>query len=239
MTDTRIMLASGALFDLLDPAASAFTLHDIAHGLGRVCRFAGHTNRFYSVAEHCVHVARIVPVELGRAALLHDASEAFIGDVTRPLKALLPDYQRIENNIEDAIARRFLPGFDGNAFKAPAIKAADMAMCMVEARALMPEVSYEGGGGFWLNQKTDVKAKYPAVWDQAKRDRLECDKPEFATVAWLRAWHRYGHWQAQLQADKLDPPCQHRDCDGRPFGSTGYCVAHAGTIRPGERQEAA
>ena len=234
MTDTRIMLASGTLFDILDPEGSDFTLQDIAHGLGRVCRFAGHTNRFYSVAEHCVHVARLVPVELATAAMLHDATEAFIGDVTRPLKSLLPDYRRIEDNIATAIARRFLPGFDGGVFNLPAIKAADMVMCMVEARHLMPEAD-----GFWIDQKTEVKAKYPAVWEQAKRIRLECDKPEFATVAWLRAWHRYGHWQAQLQADKLDPACQHRDCNGRPFGSTGYCVAHAGTIRPGERQEAA
>jgi uncharacterized protein len=180
MTDTRIMLAGGTLFDIMDPAGSDFTITDIAHGLGRVCRFAGHTNRFYSVAEHSIHVARLVPLEHARAALLHDASEAFIGDVTRPLKALLPDYRRIEEQIADAIARRFLPGRDGGAFSVAAIKAADMAMCMVEARHLMPEAD-----GFWIDQKTDARAKYPAVWDQAKRIRLDCDKPEYASTAWL------------------------------------------------------
>lgn len=154
MTDTRIMLASGVLFDLTNPAGSPMSLQDIAHGLGRVCRFAGQTNRFYSVAEHCFHVARLVPVELARVALLHDASEAFIGDVTRPLKALLPDYQAIE------------------------------------ARELMPNVP-----GYWSSLPVD-----PAALDKARATRLNFDRPEFATAAWLRAWHRYGHWQEDLQA---------------------------------------
>lgn len=190
MTDTRIMLASGALFDILDPEGSDFSLQDIAHGLGRVCRFAGHTNRFYSVAEHCVHVARLVPVEHGRAALLHDASEAFIGDVTRPLKALLPDYRAIEQRIEDAIARRFLPGFDGGVFKLAAIKSADLAMCVAEARELMPNVP-----GYWSGIAVD-----PADFERARQTRLNCDRPEYATAAWLRAWHRYGHWEEERLA---------------------------------------
>jgi hypothetical protein len=111
MTDTRIMLVSGNLYDLAAPEASPVSLHDIAYGLGRVCRFAGHTSRFYSVAEHCVHVARLVPLELGRAALLHDGSEALIHDISRPLKAMLPEYKVIEGRIEIDLARRFaLPG---------------------------------------------------------------------------------------------------------------------------------
>lgn len=184
MSETRIMLASGALFDLLDPEGSDFTLADIAHGLGRVCRFAGQTNRFYSVAEHCVHVARLVPVELGRAALLHDASEAFIGDVTRPLKALLPDYQAIERKIEHAIALRFL-GKSMWGLHDLAIKAADTAMCMAEARELMPHAP-----DYWSAVPVD-----PEYWDRASRTRLDCHFPDRASAAWLRAWHRYGHWQ--------------------------------------------
>ena len=195
MTDTRIMLASGALFDLMDPEGSDFTLQDIAHGLGRVCRFAGQTNRFYSVAEHCFHVARLVPVELARAALLHDASEAFIGDVTRPLKALLPDYRKIEQRIEDAISDRFLIDELGNASRTairhPAIKGADLAMCLVEARELMPTAP-----GYWSG--LPVK---PADWERARGTRLNCDRPEYATAAWLRAWHRYGHWAEGLQRE--------------------------------------
>ncbi|MEP2103059.1 MAG: YfbR-like 5'-deoxynucleotidase [Parasphingorhabdus sp.] len=198
MADTCIMLASGALFDFLEPEASDFTLNDIAHGLGRVCRFAGQSSSFYSVAEHCFHVARLVPVEHARAALLHDASEAFLGDVTRPLKSLLPDYKKIEERVEDAIAKRFLPGFNTEApremFRHPLIKQADIAMCVAEAKQLMPETNR-----FWTDQSDAVKSQFPADWDRATSARLNMDKPEYATAKWLRAWNRYGHWELELQ----------------------------------------
>lgn len=195
-TDTRIMLASGALFDILDPEGSDFTLQDIAHGLGRVCRFAGQSSRFYSVAEHCVHVSRLVPLAHARAALLHDASEAFIGDVTRPLKALLPDYREIEARIEDAIATRLLSAeehavaggaFPSDPLKAPAIKKADLAMCLVEARQLMPHAP-----GYWSSLPVD-----PEALDAARDVRVDCKPPEAATQGWLRAWHRYSHMLEQ------------------------------------------
>jgi hypothetical protein len=185
------MLASGTLFDLLDPEGSALSLYDIAHGLGRVCRFAGQSNRFYSVAEHCVHVARLVPVELGRAALLHDGAEAIIGDVTRPLKALLPEYRDIETRIENNIATRFGPG--GDLFldlHHPLIKAADRAMCAIEARELMPHAP-----GYWEGIGAD-----PDDVKRASRYRLNFDKPEFATMAWLRAWHWFGHAEEEAAA---------------------------------------
>lgn len=192
MADTRLMLASGTLFDLADPEGSQLSLYDIAFGLGRVCRFAGHTSRFYSVAEHSVHVARLVPVALARAALLHDASEAIIGDVTRPLKAMLPEYRVIEARLEAVIAARFAPA-DGPplSLAAPAIKAADRAMCAVEARELMPHAP-----GYWEGIGAD-----PALVDRARRIRLTCDKPEFATMAWLRAWHWYGHAEEEAARD--------------------------------------
>ena len=192
MTDTRIMLASGALFDFLEPEGSDFTLQDIAHGLGQVCRFAGHTNRFYSVAEHCVFVARLVPVEHARAALLHDASVAFIGDVTRPLKALLPDYRAIEARIDAAIAARFLSPAEHarGGVAAPEIKRADAAMCQAEAYHLMPDTDR-----FWANQRAEID---PEIWAKAKATRLSYDRPEYATQSWLRAWNRYGHWLDDL-----------------------------------------
>jgi hypothetical protein len=101
-----IMLASGKLFDFLDPHGSDFGIDDIAHGLAHVCRYAGQCRAFYSVAEHSMLVADTVS-EFAYEALLHDAAEAFIGDVTRPFKQLLPDYKRIEATIEDAMIKRF------------------------------------------------------------------------------------------------------------------------------------
>lgn len=179
------MLASGALFDLLDPEGSDFTLYDIAHGLGRVCRFAGQTNRFYTVAEHCVHVSRLVGVEdatLARAALLHDGAEAFIGDVTRPLKALLPDYKAVEARVELAIANRFLDGRI-DLFAHPLIKTFDTAMCLIEARNLMPSAP-----GYWSALRVPADA-----WEKATEVKLHYDKPEYATALWLRHWNRLGH----------------------------------------------
>ena len=127
-----IMLASGKLFDFLDPHGSDFDIDDIAHGLAHVCRYAGQCRAFYSVAEHSMLVADTVG-EFGYEALLHDAAEAFIGDVTRPFKQLLPDYKRIEATIEDAIIRRF--GLDRRS-KGP-VKHADLRVLAAEQAQVM------------------------------------------------------------------------------------------------------
>ncbi len=142
MTDTRIktavgrtiLLQSGTYFDLLDPANSAFTIEDIAHGLSMTCRFAGQCRQFYSVAEHSWHASRLVAPEFQLRALMHDAAEAFIGDVTRPLKSILPEYKAIERNVEAAIMDRFGTG-DWNVDE---VKRADMMMLHAEQTELMP-----------------------------------------------------------------------------------------------------
>jgi uncharacterized protein len=128
-----ILLQSGEYFDFCAPQDAVFGIEDIAHGLSMVCRFAGHTSRFYSVAEHCVHASRHVAPEFAFEALMHDAAEAFIGDVTKPLKDLLPDYRALEGRIETAVLGRFgltLPMSD-------AVHEVDMAMLVTEQHQLM------------------------------------------------------------------------------------------------------
>ncbi|MCQ4274544.1 phosphohydrolase [Stutzerimonas degradans] len=130
-----ILTRTGQRFDLLAPRASQISTLDIAHALSQLCRFNGHTSRHYSVAQHSLLVASIVPAEHQLAALLHDATEAYVGDMTRPLKALLPDFSSIEHGIWLAICERFqldpeLPA---------CIHEADMVALATERRDLMPE----------------------------------------------------------------------------------------------------
>lgn len=95
---------TGRRFWPLDPRREEVSFLDIAHGLSMTCRYGGHTRCFYSVAEHCVHLAdhfrRENRDDLARYALLHDASEAYIGDVIRPLKPQLPQFKEVEGPLE-------------------------------------------------------------------------------------------------------------------------------------------
>jgi 5'-deoxynucleotidase YfbR-like HD superfamily hydrolase len=134
MTPT-ILTFSGHYFDLMDPEHSEIRVTDIAHALSHICRFTGHTREAYSVAQHSIYVSHLVLPELALQALLHDAAEAYIGDVSSPLKALLPEYKLIEKRIEAAIFTRFglPPQIDR------LVKEADMVMLATERRDLMPQ----------------------------------------------------------------------------------------------------
>lgn len=129
-----IMLSSGIYFDLLSPQTSAFTINDIAHALSQLCRFTGHTSEFYSVAEHSLRASYLVPKDYAMQSLLHDAAEAFVGDVSSPLKHLLPNYKDIEQAIQVEIFRRF----DCPLVEADEVKLADLIMLATERRDLLP-----------------------------------------------------------------------------------------------------
>jgi len=128
------MTSTGRLFPLLQPHTFEFDIEEIAHALSRICRYTGHTRQFYSVAQHSVYVSGLVPDEYKLEALLHDASEAFLGDVSSPLKALLPEYKAIEAAVEKAIAKQYGLPFP----LSPTVKTADLAMLVNEKRDLMP-----------------------------------------------------------------------------------------------------
>lgn len=105
-----IQTFTGKRFYPLDPRVDDIDIRDIAHALSMQCRYAGHCNRFYSVAEHCVLLSRFLESEgrlVARWALLHDASEAYILDVPRPLKPYLVNYKGIEASIMEVVAQTF------------------------------------------------------------------------------------------------------------------------------------
>lgn len=107
-----IQTRSGKQFFPLDVRPEDICIEDIAAGLSKICRYGGQCLAFYSVAEHSIHVSRTVPAQLAMAALLHDAAEAYVGDMVRPLKIMIPDFRRIEKDVQRAIDQRFGIDFD-------------------------------------------------------------------------------------------------------------------------------
>jgi uncharacterized protein len=127
---------SGIAFWPLTPCQEDIFIEDIAHSLSLQCRFAGHTREFYSVAQHSVIVASIVPPEHSFWALMHDASEAYLVDFPRPIKdasRLGDEYKAIESNLMRTICRRFLLPLN----EPECIREADNRVLMTEARDLL------------------------------------------------------------------------------------------------------
>jgi len=133
-----IRLRSGKYLDLLDPQPDQITLGDIACGLARQCRFGGQIESFYSVAEHSYHCARValdagLTTETQIAALMHDAAEAFICDLQKPLKEMISGYDLIESRIMRVIAEKFQIDFNAEFGD---VKKIDRAMLIAERRRL-------------------------------------------------------------------------------------------------------
>jgi 5'-deoxynucleotidase YfbR-like HD superfamily hydrolase len=141
---------TGAVFDLRYLAdGSQMSVLDIAAALSKINRFNGHTNRLYSVAEHSLHVCTVLERDLRvndcaalLAGLMHDAHEAYIGDMATPLKRVLDDrtrggWRRVESEIEATVQHRFGYHAAAQAWRQH-IKQADLIMLATERRDLLP-----------------------------------------------------------------------------------------------------
>lgn len=132
---------SGVRFYPLDPRPEEILIEDIAHALARVCRFGGHVDcDIYSVAQHSVMVASLCPPECALEGLLHDAAEAYVGDMVSPLKLHLRDYRSIEHGVHRAVAARFklfwVDGWGHDGGWPLDVQIADEKMLATEARDL-------------------------------------------------------------------------------------------------------
>lgn len=106
-SDPWLQTWTGRAFYPLTPRTADIDVRDIAHALSLLCRYGGHTRRHLSVAEHCVLMSWAVAPENALWALLHDATEAYLGDVVGPVKVYLPQYRIMESRLMEVICRRF------------------------------------------------------------------------------------------------------------------------------------
>jgi len=110
----HIVTFTGEEFTPLDPDVNQIHIEDIAHSLSLLCRANGHMDYFFSIAQHSINCAyeakaRSYPARLQLACLIHDASEAYLSDITRPVKRYLPEYIEIEKRLQDVIYSKY-PG---------------------------------------------------------------------------------------------------------------------------------
>lgn len=155
-TDAILRTVSGAVIDPFAPDPAQIHVEDIAHALSHQCRFGGHAPHFYSVAQHSVEVAHRVPEPLRLQALLHDASEAYLVDVPRPVKARLPGYLAIEEHLMHVIAGRF--GFLWPI--SDAVRNADDAQLSWEWKAFFAE----GSGGMVCWSPVEARRRFLDVF---------------------------------------------------------------------------
>jgi len=173
-TPTMMELASGSYFDFKKMDESIFTLGDVAQGLANTCRFSGQTTVFYSVAEHAVGVAERLEAQgygimCQLAGLHHDDSEAFITDVPRPIKILLPDYMKLEKKVMEVVLNGL--GLSDLDIHDPAVKEADDWMLAQEAGEMLPSRGEPWSVG-WTGKQRDFGLS-----------------PGRAQEAWLRQHH--------------------------------------------------
>ena len=185
---TSILLRSGVYLDLADPDCTRISPVDIAAGL-RQFRFAAQTAQPYTIAQHCLLVRDLVETVCApadapadwerrmaiRCALLHDAAEAFLHDVTRPLKIQLPDYQRVEGEFQHRFDRAF--GLTWTPSIRALVKQADLQALAIEQRDIV------GNSDPWpvldkINRAALYYHRITRIWS-----------PEEAEARFLDAYH--------------------------------------------------
>lgn len=136
-TNIWIQTYTGKKFQLLSPKIEDISIIDIAHALSMQCRYTGHSKHFYSIAQHSVlvsHQCNLYPLY----GLLHDASEAYLSDISSPLKnsGFFENYKFYEDKLQKLIIEKFI-GKPETQIIHKEVKEADMEMLSVESYKLM------------------------------------------------------------------------------------------------------
>lgn len=152
MKKPEILIKNGTYFVYDEPELARYDMLVIASALSKLCRFNGHTSEFYSVAQHSVIVSRMVPEKYALQGLLHDAHEAFIGDMVSPLKSIITEYQYIETCIEQDLRKRY----DLPAVLHHSVKQADIDLVMIERNSFLP-LRDDDNDHYWPNHMGPYK----------------------------------------------------------------------------------
>lgn len=177
-----MQLYSGKQFWPMDPRSDEVDIEDIAHSLSMQCRYAGHCVKFYSVAEHSVHIAGWLYVrgytsDEVMAGLLHDATEAYLVDVPRPVKPFLAGYKEAEQSVWEAVAARFeIPA------EMPAIVKEVDSRIIGDERANMRHCAADW---YATGEPLGIELQY---WSPAEAEARFLDR--FRTVERARQWIR-------------------------------------------------
>jgi uncharacterized protein len=167
-TPKSIRTYSGKYVNVFDPNPEDILIEDIAHSLSNQCRFTGHVPHFYSVAQHSLIVAKMATDEYKLAALLHDASEAYLVDLPSPIKREIPEFKQIEERLLKVIAEKF--GFE---YPLPdEVHRLDKLVLEREWEWVInpqPVERYVGKSGFEIYPMYDAKEMFLRVFFDLKR----------------------------------------------------------------------
>lgn len=190
--DAWIMTYTGRRFWPLAPRAEDVDIRDIAHALALKCRYGGHSSRFYSVAQHSVLVSHYVPTKHAMAGLLHDAAEAYLADIPRPVKCDVPGWKELEAKVMDVIADKLklpehpMAKYSMYYIEPREVKAIDTAILWPEMKALMGPASLdaliESMGALVFDPMRDVVIE-PWPWERAEWEFLKRHDEIMAEIA--------------------------------------------------------
>lgn len=163
MNDHCMQTFTGKIIDLTNIKPDDIRMPDISHALSQLVRFTGHAKQPYTVAQHSVFVSKLVDPRHALWGLLHDSTEAYLGDVSRPLKLLLPEYRALEDSLHRTIAQKF-----GLPWPMPKeVKHADNVALVTEKRDLLT-VDHDWGMG----DIAPAVQSLANVWDSKDAKRM-------------------------------------------------------------------